>query len=381
MSVYIQVGHDSKNLLSVPELNQYAGAILSPVNYTENKLAQIVLAEASKKSFELIFDPQLYYPKCRREILRSWSYFPSDVDTADYSSNAWWNTLSSNLIANTNRLGISSICSPAIVPRSYDKGYFDLLVRVGEMINNHATALNIEVLQTVLVGMNDLANYSNVMLIASILTKTSLKRVYLVLVTDTNPRHELSDADAIKGAMLLIRLLEENGINVLVAYSSSDIVLWKEAGAKSLASGKYFNLRRFTPSRWDEQEEGGGGQQPYWIEESLLTFLRESDIQRINKIGLLSPVSIKNPFTDEILAQVNSGLPWLSVSWKHYLYWFQDIDERINSKVIDPFTLLRNIDNNWKSVEANRVFLEERRNDGNWIRQWLRAVSEYRTPW
>ena len=46
MPVYHQMGHHSENLLLVPELNRYAGAILSPVNYAENEIAgQIRLAE------------------------------------------------------------------------------------------------------------------------------------------------------------------------------------------------------------------------------------------------------------------------------------------------------------------------------------------------
>jgi len=37
------------------------------------------------------------------------------------------------------------------------------------------------------------------------------------------------------------------------------MILWKAAGATNCASGKYFNLRRFTLSRLDEPEENGGG--------------------------------------------------------------------------------------------------------------------------
>lgn len=42
MPAYHQMGHDSENLLWAPELGQYRGAILSPVNYDQAKVgAQI----------------------------------------------------------------------------------------------------------------------------------------------------------------------------------------------------------------------------------------------------------------------------------------------------------------------------------------------------
>src|SRR5687768_15124772 len=37
MPAYQQMGHQSENLLFEPDLSAYAGAILSPVNYTEDE--------------------------------------------------------------------------------------------------------------------------------------------------------------------------------------------------------------------------------------------------------------------------------------------------------------------------------------------------------
>lgn len=382
MPVYHQMGHDSTNLLKVPELNKFKGAILSPLNLPESKMMSVV-ENNKKNNLEFIFDPQLYYPKTQREKLRNWSYFPQDVDTADYSSMAWWKSICSGLTLTVERLQVNSVCSPVIIPRVYSHEYIDFMSNVTKVLQDFVSPLGVNVIQTVVVNMADLANYNNTMATASIITKSSPRQIYLVLQSNSYPRRELDDSEELKGAMALINVLEENGNQVIVSHSSSDVILWKEAGAYGVATGKYFNLRRFTPSRWDDREEGGGGQEAYWFEESLLAFLRASDVTRVGKIGLLSKASSENPFSEEISDCLQNGNPWLSLSWKFYLAWFQDIENRINDKTIKSLTLLENADRNWGILEnpGQRIFLEERQNDGSWIRQWLRAISEFRMAW
>src|SRR4051794_11505644 len=78
MPVYHQIGHQSDNLLTEPLLDQYAGAILSPVNYDElSMLAQVQMYRRTGNR-DVIFDPQIYYPRTELVRLRTWSYFPSD---------------------------------------------------------------------------------------------------------------------------------------------------------------------------------------------------------------------------------------------------------------------------------------------------------------
>ena len=54
----------------------------------------------------------------------------------------------------------------------------------------------------------------------------------------------MDDTEALKGAMLLIHSLVSAGIHTIVGFCSSDIILWKTAGANSCATGKFFNLRK-----------------------------------------------------------------------------------------------------------------------------------------
>jgi hypothetical protein len=81
--------------------------------------------------------------------------------------------------------------------------------------------------------------------------------------------------------MKLIAALESSGQRVTVASCSSEMILWKAAGATNCATGKFFNLR-FTISRFEQPDSSGGGQLGYWFQEALLGFLRQSDLLRVN---------------------------------------------------------------------------------------------------
>lgn len=375
MSAYHQMGHNSTNLLAEEQLSGFQGAVLSPVNEDEDGIIRIIDTDVSD-SFEFIFDPQLYYPKTEMDKLLDWSYFPEDVDTVDQSNLSWWQGVNDQLVITLSMLDVDSVCSPAVVPRAYSANYYDLNRLIAEDLRSKIDG-DVEVLDTLLVKMDTLAEAGRAEEIASIVTKGKTKRVYLIFVSDTEPRREISVTDEIKGAIKLVSLLEASGIRVLVGCTSSDILLWKFAGATDCATGKFFNLRRFTPSRF-EPSSGGGGQLPYWFEETLFGYLREADLIRVRNADLLSHVSLNNPFSAEILdiVQNGDGTAWLGLSWRFYMYWFMDFESRFSDKQVNVESLLSNAEQNWVQLEDDDILMEEVRNNGAWIRPWRIAIKE-----
>ena len=174
--------------------------------------------------------------------------------------------------------------------------------------------------------------------------------------------------------MKLIQLLKENNLSVTVGYSSTDFLLWKFAGADHCCTGKFFNLRRFEPYRYQIPEENGGGIVPYIFVRSLLGYFREADLVRIQEKGLISQKTIENPFYSEISEKLFTPDPWLGLSWRHYLYEFQELEAETNTYHEIVKDLLREADNNWGVVESQSIILDERLNNGSWIRPWLRSI-------
>lgn len=380
MSVYHQMGHNSFNLILEEELSMYKGAILSPVNDDEEKIAYYINKMRQIENFEIIFDSQLYYPRTEREGLRRWSYFPSDVDTADISNESWWNDLSKKLIEKCKQLNCQAACSPANDPKTYPIEYYSLMINVGNYFSENAIKSGILPIQTLIVGLGELINPNRPELIASIASQSITDRIYLVFVTDKPPRRELSNFEELKAAMRLINLLKKAEMKVIVGFSSSDMVLWKASGADSCATGKFFNLRRFTKTRFDEPSTSGLGQLPYLFEESLLAFLREYDVLRLAKLGLLSNDTLRNPYTKKILKQleVEPSRAWLALSWRQYMYAFADLEHRIDRGEVKVIELLQLAESQWKYMHENHIFMEEPKNNGEWIKSWVKATQEFR---
>ncbi len=375
MPSYHQMGNDSTNLLFEAGLNSYAGAILSPVNEDQSKVAALLTkVRAKRPKMEMIFDPQLYFPTSDRGELRTWQHFPKDVDTADLSSSAWWKKTNEQLVEVVKTLQPNAVCSPAVVPKVFRNDFYDMMVNVGEELRGLLPS--VPVLQTVIVNLDDMTATDRSDEVASIVSRSKADRVFLVIVTDVDPRFELSDLEGLKGIMRLIRRLEQNKQRVLVGFSSTDMVLWKAAGASDCATGKFFNLRRFTRSRF-APPSGGGGQLGYLCEESLLALLRASDVIRVQAAGAFSDATLRNPYTEPILHQIMENEPWVALGWRHYLWWFSDFERRATRPVVRK--TIKNADSKWKEFDRKPLYMEERTNDGSWVRQWLRCMTEFET--
>jgi hypothetical protein len=379
MPAFHQIGHDSQNLLFEDALSRFGGAILSPLNYNPAAVASQLARLQGRDNFVTIFDPHLYRPQSDRLCLPEWDYYPRDVETAEINEQ-WWAPIVDGVARTAVALGTTAVASPAIVPRSFSDDVFLQLIANGNRLETVLRGSSVRPMQTVIVNLPDLATPARAMTIASIVSRSRVSECLLILVCNVEPRRELADPEELKGAMRLISALEAGGQSVTVASSSADMVLWKAAGATNCASGKYFNLRRFTISRFDEPEDnGGGGKADYWFEEGLLSFLRQSDLLRVRERGFVSAASAENPFAPRILEAIPARTRWLGLGWRQYLYWFADAEYRLNSGAVSARELVATADANWASIERGipALFMEERQNDGSWVRQWLRAIVEF----
>lgn len=377
MSVFHQIGHDSINLVhEEPLQQQYKGMVCSPLNYSESKVIEQI--QSLPTTFQTIFDPQIYFPHTMRGKLREWSYFPNDFETADQTSESWWASLCDSLLDTCVRIGCSDVCSPCIMPGKFSPDYYKFSTDVGNYLQGRAKVANIGFYQTAIIDYASIKMNGEAETIASILSQTSGDFIYLVVKTEIEPRREIADAESILGIMKLIRLLSDSGIKVFVGFCSSEFMLWKYAGASAFATGKFFNLRRFTSSRFDEPSGKGGGQLPYWFERSLVAYLREGDLVRLAGEGLLHAGYKGNPYSIEIINLLESSpeTAWLALSWKNYLYAFAETENELACQSVIRETLV-NAENNWQMLEDQNMLMEEVRNDGSWIRPWRIALNSF----
>lgn len=384
MSAYLQMGHDSENLVGVPGLEGFKGLILSPVNRSEYELTNHIADFRQNGAFDIIFDPQLYCPKSERGELPHHKYFPDDIDTADISSMKWWASLIKKLATEAKALGVNAVCSPAILPSKYSPEYYSASVEAFSILTEELGEA-IRPVQTVCVSLKDLAEPNDALRIASIVSSRKPPLCYIVIEANTAPRQEIVDAQNLFSLMVLISALEKSGCPTLVSHCSSDMVLMKSAGASHCASGKFFNLRRFSRSRFDEQKDGGGGQLPYWFEQGLLSFLRVADIARLRRDGFENFLRVgcsDNPFAIQILEQFANEpkKAWLGLSWRQYLAWFELTDKALSVAEAPAIVSgwLKEAEQRWEQLNEKEILFEEQRNDGRWIRPWRQALGDFR---
>lgn len=378
MPAFHQVGHNSETLVFEDGLTRFGGAILSPLNYGPSALAAQIQRLKGREDFVTVLDPHLYRPQSERLCLPEWDYYPKDVDTADFNEK-WWASIVDEVAKTAVNLGPTAVASPAIVPKTFPDDFFVHLIENGNRLERALSGTSVRPIQTVVVSLADLSTPRRAMAIASIISRSRIPECLLVFVGNIEPRRELADPEELKGAMRLIATLESGGQPVTVEFCSSEMVLWKAAGATNCASGKFFNLRRFTISRFDEPNGGGGGQLGYWFEEALLAFLRQSDLLRVRARELISAASAENPFGEAILAAIPAKEPWVALGWRQFLHWFAEAEFQLRSGAVSANDLITIADGHWAEIEKSKapLIMEERQNDGSWVRQWLRALVEF----
>lgn len=390
MASYFQMGHDTENLVGEKDLDEFRGIILSPLNRTPEELVKHVKEFKKKGEYDIVIDPQLYFPRSMRGQLQLQPYFPSDIDTADISSPSWWANIVDQLCEFSQQLFVNAIASPAISPKKWTDEYFSICADVSQKLFDKLDGTNIRNFTTVMADMKELTDPGSVFKIASILSEADSAGYYVVLVNDVHPRREFSESDELYGAMSLIRELQNTGREVIVSQCSSDMILFKAAGATSCASGKFFNLRRFTKSRYEEPG-GGGGQLAYWFEHSLLAFLREADVLRLKTEGyddLVGTLHSGNHWADEILKKLmedskklkeDSRKAWVGLGWRQYLSWFCKTESLLSkSNAIEKVKeWLKVAEDRWLRLEDEGILFEEQRNDGKWLRPWRQALNKF----
>jgi hypothetical protein len=384
MAAYLQMGHDSENLVGATGLEEYRGIILSPVNRNATELAGDVPTFRAKSEYDIVLDPQLYFPRSERGALPTQSYFPRDIDTADFSSEKWWAGIVKSLAEFGKQIGANAICSPALVPERWNADYYTQAAMSYDLLRAELDGSSVRPVLTVCVSLSELGDPNSAFRIASALSENAPSDYYIVAQSDIEPRRELQNAENLCGLMILIAALKQADATILVSHCSSDMILAKAAGANHAATGKFFNLRRFTRGRFEEPGEKGGGQIPYWFEQSLLAFLRQADILRLRRSGFAALIGVgdsTNHWGNEIMAQSerDPGAAWLGLSWRHYLSWFGRAEDKLSgtnsAAVVNDW--LRQAESNWESLENQNVLLEERRNDGRWVRPWRQAIGDF----
>lgn len=379
MASFFQMGYNTENLVGEADLELFKGIILSPLNRNPLELDKHIKRFRKLGDYEIVFDPQLYFPRASKGLLKNHSYFPSDFETADSASFSWWNKLNSNLVPYINVLGVDSVCSPIVHAKSWKEDYYKLSVEIKDNLMNALKKINpmIKCLLTIVINVKDLTDEEKIMKTASIASATQSDGFYIVFINELAPRYEIRDKEDLKGMVRFIAELKHFDIPIIVSHTSSDMILFKYVGADHCATGKYFNLRRFSQSRFNDIDKGGN-QLPYWFEPNLLGFLREADVLRLSRDVpyLIKDAKFNNIWSAAILNNFNllEQESWIKFGWRQYLSIYSKLENVIDKEPDQAINLLSKAQSNWELLNKQNIFMEEKTNDGSWIDSWLTTL-------
>ena len=400
MAAYHQMGDKSRNLVMDPVLSQlYAGAITSPVNEDPGTMRALCQEIAS---IDLVFDPQTYNPRSDRGKLARWPYFG---ELGNYETAAWqddaWGALLGQIVEDCVQSGHSAVCSPAVAGDSTDEN-LGAAMTVGDALAVHIANRGIEGLQTAFLRPSTLGAKGRPATVASILTNGTLERTYCIANWESTEDH-VADVGKLVGFGQTLALIAPMR-RVLVGFCGPDMILWKAAGAESVATGKHDNQLRWTSSRWDPQKSGGRGGTAYYFEDSLLAWLRTEDIVRLQEIRF--PLGLaEDPFFPVIMEHVarlavkprrrvdviKNGKPvikngkvqqkvegppaWTGIGWRQWLWWFAHTERRLSRGSITARELVNAASKNWETLRDHGFRASDDRNDGRWLASWSATLD------
>lgn len=264
MGSYLQMGHQTENLVGETDLDNFDGIVLSPLNRLPDELKIDIPTYRKVKNFDIVLDPQLYYPKTPKNKIREHPYFPSDFDSSDHSSLKWWEQINNNLMDYAIELGVNTVVSPVIDPSKCSIDYYQNVFDVFNHLYSKKQSTVSKIWAALIIDINDIVDDNFLMELASFFGMFNSDGFYIIFKSDIEPRREYSEEKQIKAMLKFINELKILNKEIMISFSSSDMILFKAAGASHCGTGKFFNLRRFTKSRFEEPS-GGGGQLPYFF--------------------------------------------------------------------------------------------------------------------
>jgi hypothetical protein len=288
MDFYIQMGHGMQAMCE--ELVSYWGkttVIISPLNIHPNSIASFSKT-IKKLGGEIMFDPQMYFPRKYHKNLSKHSYWPkSDITSVESGNYA-------SIIASLSELNKSieaeAFILPSAIVSNVDKRWD--YVQQSTISSAKKVAGEMELLHTISLTSNVLIDDAQ---IESIIQFTQQWDVDGVYITCEHPeRYYLVDKPLwITNLLALVAGIKRQKKKVIVGYASHQMLCLALSKCDAIASGNFLNVRWFQPDHFETVENDEISRRAVWyycpqaLSEFKVPFL---DIaKRMNKLSVMAP--------------------------------------------------------------------------------------------
>ena len=240
MKLFLQMGHGMQ-AISLELLGAWGGGsvIMSPVNFKIPNIDSVraLARKISSQGGNILFDPQMFYPKEGHTKLQAYDYWPTEG--VSISSDEGHRTINQELLRINNEIGSSEIILPGIEMNEMRLPYgLDWMYQSALYFNEKTPK---PLLATLCLYPETIRNVAVIEALAEKLRSVPVHGYYLI-PHPSNNEYIVSDPSWLIGILKLITCLKLAKKRVIVGYSNHQGLVYALAGADCIASGTYMLL-------------------------------------------------------------------------------------------------------------------------------------------
>ncbi len=246
MDLYIQMGHGMQSLAQ-DHLQVFGNGtfIISPLNMPPKSLVPFSRKTTSQNG-QLLFDPQMYYPRKYQKTLAQYSYWPQ-TDITMLENGAFDEVVKGLAEINTN-IETSEFILPSITVSQIDKRWNALQESIIASAQKYADGKPL--MHTIALASDVLSDETAAESIISFASRWNVSSVYIVC--EHPGRYYLIDKPLwLSNLLSLVTGLKRQGKKVVVGYASQQMLCLALAKCDAIASGNFLNVRWFQPSHFE----------------------------------------------------------------------------------------------------------------------------------
>lgn len=290
MEFYIQMGHGMQSMCKELLLTWgEATVILSPLNISPDRI-QSYSAEFRERGGNVLFDPQLYFPRKYQKNLTKYDYWPKSNITALEAGDC--QSLVQKLLEINNSTSTNAFILPSFIASKVD--YRWNAVQRLYIDEAHKISPDSRLISTIALTGEVLSDPLQIEEITQYVEQWNVEGVYIVC--EHPERYYLIDKPLWLGNLLaLVAGIKRMKKKVIVGYASHQMLCLSLSKCDAIASGNFLNVRWFKPEHFETIESEDISRRALWyycpqaLSEYKIPFLDVA--QRIGKLDILAPAS------------------------------------------------------------------------------------------
>lgn len=297
-----------------------ATVVLSPRDLELGQMTQLS-ADITKTGGQVLLDPQLFLPQANHARLIRQPHWPAGGSLQDPATVAH---VLRNLMEMNAEFGTRQTILPGTLASKIDGAWLNSIA----LIQEAAARLGLSperAVQTVALGHEAIRDDRQVEALVEAMSGWPAATIYLIAEAPPNaylvgdPVWQANMLDVVASARL-------NGKRVIVGYANQQLLATACAGANTICSGTWMNVRAFMRGRFLQTEDDEIKQRSTWYyAPHLFSEYKIATLDIAQKVGLLellsTPAAYGSPYADELFTSVQPTLAGFSEqgAFRHFL--------------------------------------------------------------